>query len=83
MAALDPSNSSIGHGHFREGPDDDHEDSRLPSDIIEFSGKLRKRSFELVDRKCQITLQAFWTQNMRGEEEFKRTDSMLEGLVAG
>ena len=32
---------------------------------------------------CQVTLEAFWTQNVKGEEGFDRTDSMLEGLRAG
>ena len=32
---------------------------------------------------CQITLETFWTQEVRGEEGFERTDSMLEGLGAG
>ena len=34
-------------------------------------------------RVCQITLEAFWTQTVKGEEGFDRTDSMLEGLGAG
>ena len=29
-------------------------------------------------RVCQITLEAFWTQNVKGEEGFDRTDSMLD-----
>ena len=43
----------------------------------------RKNSAKFVNRICQITLEAFWTQNARGEEGFDRTDSMLEGLGAG
>ena len=30
-----------------------------------------------------MTLEAFWTQNRKGEESFDWTDSMLEGLGAG
>ena len=30
-----------------------------------------------------MTLEAFWTQNVKGEEVFDRTDSMVEGLGAG
>ena len=41
------------------------------------------KSAEFIDRIPQITLEAFWTQNLREEEDFYRTDSMLEGLVAG
>ena len=41
------------------------------------------KSEDLIDRMCQITLEAFWTQNVRGEEGFERTDNMLQGLRAG
>ena len=41
-----------------------------------------KKSAEFVNRVCQVTLEAFWTQNVKGEECFDRTDSMLEGLGA-
>ena len=36
-----------------------------------------------MNRVCQVTLEAFWTQNVKGEEGFDRTDSMLEELGAG
>ena len=37
-----------------------------------------------VNRVCQVTLEAFWTQKVRGGGEgFDRTDSLLEGLGAG
>ena len=42
-----------------------------------------KKSAEFVNRVCQVTLEAFWTQNVKREEGFDRTDSMLEGLGAG
>ena len=38
---------------------------------------------EFSDRMYQITLEAFWTEKVPGEERFERTDSMLEGLGAG
>ena len=41
------------------------------------------KSAEFENRVCRVTLEAFWTQNMRGEEGFDWTDSMLEGLGAG
>ena len=41
------------------------------------------KSAEFVNRVCQVTLEAFWTQKVKGEEGFDRTDSMLEGLGAG
>ena len=38
---------------------------------------------EFVNRVCQVTLETFWTQKVKGEEGFERTDSMQEGLGAG
>ena len=40
------------------------------------------KSADFVKRVCQVTLEAFWTQKVEGEEVFDRTDSMLEGLEA-
>ena len=42
-----------------------------------------EKSAEFVNRVCQMTLEAFWTQNEKGEEGFGWTDSMLEGLKVG
>ena len=42
-----------------------------------------EKSAAFVNRMCQVTLEAFWTQNVIEEENFDRTDSMLEGLGAG
>ena len=41
------------------------------------------KSAEFENRVRRVTLEAFWTQKMRGEEGFDRTDSMLEGLGVG
>ena len=43
----------------------------------------REKSAKFVNRMWQINLEAFWTQKVRGEEGFDRSDSMLEGLGAG
>ena len=40
-------------------------------------------SAEFVNKMCQITLEAFLKQNVKEEEGFDRTDTMLEGLGAG
>ena len=42
-----------------------------------------EKAAEFVNRVCQDTLETFWTQKVKGEEGFERTDSMLEGLGAG
>ena len=38
---------------------------------------------EFVNRMYQITLETFYTQEVKGQEGFEWTDSMLEGLGAG
>ena len=42
-----------------------------------------EKAAEFVNRVCQVTLETFWTQKVKGEERFERTDSMLKGLGAG
>ena len=42
-----------------------------------------EKSAEFADTMLQTTLEAFRTENVRGEEGFERTDSILEGLGAG
>ena len=42
-----------------------------------------EKTAEFVNRIGQITLETFWTQEVKGQEGFERTDSMLEGLGAG
>ena len=42
-----------------------------------------EKTAEFVSRVCQVTLEIFWTEKVKGEEGFERTDGMLEGLGAG
>ena len=42
-----------------------------------------EKTAEFVNIMCQITLETFWTREVKGQEGFERTDSMLEGLGAG
>ena len=42
-----------------------------------------EKSAKFLNRMCQVSLEAFWTQNEKGEEGFDRIDIMLEGLGAG
>ena len=49
---------------------------------VNLAENAEEKSAEFVNRVCQVTLEAFWTQKERGEEGFDRTDSMLEGLGA-
>ena len=50
---------------------------------VNLAENAEEKSAEFVNRVCQITLEAFWTQKVKGEEGFDRNDSMLEGLGAG
>ena len=50
---------------------------------VNLAENAEKKSAEFANRVCQVTLEAFWTQKVRGQEGFDRTDSMLEGLGAG
>ena len=45
--------------------------------------KAEAKSAEFVNRVSQVTLEAFWTRNVKGEEGIDRTDSKLERLGAG
>ena len=42
-----------------------------------------EKTAEFVNRMCQFTLETFWTREVKGQQGFERTDSMLEGLGAG
>ena len=50
---------------------------------VSLAENAEEKSARFVNRVCQVTLEAFWTQKVRGEEGFDRMDSMLEGLGAG
>ena len=50
---------------------------------VNLAENAEEKSAEFVNSMCQITLEVFWTQNVKGDEGFDRTDSMLEGLGAG
>ena len=50
---------------------------------VNLAENAEEKSREFVNRVCQITLEAFWTQNVKRQEGFDPTDSMLEGLGAG
>ena len=50
---------------------------------VNLAENAKEKSAEFLNRVCQVTQEFFWTQNVKGEEGFDRTDSMLEGLGAG
>ena len=50
---------------------------------VNLAKNAEEKSAKFVNRVCQVTLEAFWTQKLKREEGFDRTHSMLEGLGAG
>ena len=50
---------------------------------VNLAENAEEKSAEFVNKVCQVTLETFWTHNVKGEEGFERTDSMLERLGAG
>ena len=50
---------------------------------LKLAENAEQKSAEFIDRMWQITIEALWTENVRGEEGFERTDSTSEGLGAG
>ena len=50
---------------------------------VKMAENAEEKSAEFVNRICQVTLEAFWTQNVKGEEGYDRTNSMLEEWGAG
>ena len=83
MAALDPSDSTLGTDAFERGPVMIKKIHAYLVKEVNLAENDEEKSAEVVNRVCQVTLEVFWTQNKKGEEGFDRTDSMLEGLGAG
>ena len=46
---------------------------------VNLAENAKEKSPEFVNRVCQVTLETFWTQKLRVEIGFDRTDSVLEG----
>ena len=83
MAALDPSSSTLGADAFERGPVMIRKIHAYLVKQINLAENAEEKSTKFVNRVCQVTLEAFWTQKVKGKESFYRTDSMLAGLAAG
>ena len=71
---LTPRIAALGTDAFERGP-------AMISNIhayllkeLNLAENAEEKSAEFVNWLCQITLEAFWTQNKRGEEGFDRTN---------
>ena len=80
---LTPQIAALGADAFERGPVMIKKIHAYLVKEVNLAKNAEEMSAEFVNRVCQVTLELFWTQNVKGEEGFDRTESMLEGLVAG
>ena len=80
---LTPRVAALGADAFKQGPVMIKKIHALLVKEVNLAKKAEEKAAEFVNRVCQVTLETFWTQKVKGEEGFERTDSMLEGLGAG
>ena len=79
---LTPRIAALGADAFERGPVMIRKICAYLVKEVSLAENAEKKSAEFVNRVCQVALEAFWTPNVKGEEGFDRTDSMLEGLGA-
>ena len=80
---LIPQTAALGSNAFERGPAMITKIHAYLVKEVKLAENAEEKSAEFVNRMCQVTLEAFWTQNVQGEEGFDKTDTMLEGLGAG
>ena len=80
---LTPRVAALGADAFEQGPVMIKKLLAYMLKEVNLAENAEEKTAEFVNRMCQITLETFWTQKVKGEEGFERTDSVLEGLGAG
>ena len=80
---LSPRVAALGADAFEQGPVMIRKIHAYLLREVNLAENAEEMTAEFVNRMCQITLETFWTQEVKGQEGFERTDSMLEGLGAG
>ena len=80
---LNPRVAPLGADAFEQGPVMITKIHAYLSKEVNLAENAGEKTAEFVNRMCQITLETFWTQELKEQEGFERTDSMLEGLGAG
>ena len=80
---LNPRVAALGADAFQQGPVMITKIYAYLLKEVNLAENAGEKTAEFVNRMCQITLETFWTQEVKGQEGFERTDSMLEGLGAG
>ena len=80
---LSPRVAALGADAFEQGPVMITKIHACLLKEVNLAENAEEKTAEFVNRMCQITLKTFWTQEVKGQEGFERTDSTLEGLGAG
>ena len=80
---LNPRVAALGADAFEQGPVMITKIHAYLLKEVNLAENAGEKTAEFVNRMCQITLETFGTQEVKGQEGFERTDSMLEGLGAG
>ena len=80
---LSPRVAALGADAFEQGPRMIRKIHAYLLKEVNLAENAEEKTAEFVNRMCQFTLETFRTQEVKGEEGFERTDSMLEGLGAG
>ena len=79
---LNPRIAALGADAFEQGPVMITKIHAFLLKEVNLPENAEGKTTEFVNRMCQITLETFWTQEVKGQEGFEWTDSMLEGLGA-
>ena len=80
---LTPRAAALGADAFEQGPLMIRKIHAYLVKEVNLAENDEEKAAEFVNRVCQVTLETFWTEKVKGEEGFERTYSMLEGLGAG
>ena len=80
---LNPRVAALGGDAFEQGPVIITKIHAYLLKEVNLAENAGEKTAEFVNRMCLITLETFWTQEVKRQEGFERTDSMLEGLGAG
>ena len=80
---LNPRIAALGADAFKQGPVMITKIHAYLLKEVHLAENAGEKTAEIVNRMCQITLETFWTREVKEQEGFERTDSMLEGLGAG
>ena len=80
---LNPRVAALGADAFEQGPVMITKIHAYLLKEVNLAENVGEKTAEFVNRMCLITLETFWTQEVKGQEGFERTDNMLEGLGAG